>query len=99
LIGKSILETDASLLEELQNLKTLKTLTSNESKTDFYNIPSCFDKYQVVNKEHQKSPIKIESKSPKKSIALKIPGPAYYNPVLPAVKISFNSLENKKTWI
>ncbi len=93
---KGVLDTDNSLVEELQNLKTLKTLTSSDSKTDFYEIPSCFDKY----KNMKNSPIKVEDNSKKESFNLfKAPGPAYYNPALPLPKISFNSNEKKKLWI
>jgi len=93
---RNIMDTDNSLVEELQNLKTLKTLTTSESKTDYYEIPSIFDKYKKKS-----SPIRVEDYSNKEAISLKlrVPGPAYYNPIIPNAKISFNSNEKKKIWI
>ena len=94
---KNIVDTDNSLVEELQNLKTYKTLASTKNKTDFYEIPSTFDKY----KNKKNSPIKVEENIIKKEdfYKFKVPGPAYYNPIVPPQKLSFNSKEKKKIWI
>jgi hypothetical protein len=65
-----------------------------KEKTDYYDVPSCFDKIKLGEKSAN-----FKSNSPKVEIKRKkTPGPAYYKPQVLPSKLSYN-YNMEKIWI